>query len=187
MKIAILGAGAWGTALAVALAERQQVLLWGRNRALIDTAALRRENNTALPGIALPAKLALSADFDAAIAHCTVPVGDDALLIDRQTLGLPCCQSTIQTVHVCESSRLQTGCRPRGLHAAGAYYYHRARLEFVDLRHARGEFLRRNILGIAQMAGSEFNAASHIENQCFPLIDQLGGLQGTDLTATALQ
>lgn len=81
MKIAILGAGAWGTALAVALAERQQVLLWGRNRALIDTAALRRENNTALPGIALPAKLALSADFDAAIAHCTVPVGDDALLI----------------------------------------------------------------------------------------------------------
>ena len=31
MNIALLGAGAWGTALATALAPRQSVLLWARN------------------------------------------------------------------------------------------------------------------------------------------------------------
>ena len=30
-KITVLGAGAWGTAVAIALAARHDVLLWGRN------------------------------------------------------------------------------------------------------------------------------------------------------------
>ncbi|HWZ49607.1 MAG TPA: 2-dehydropantoate 2-reductase N-terminal domain-containing protein, partial [Herbaspirillum sp.] len=44
MKITILGAGAWGTALAIALAKRHQVLLWGRHRAVLDTMQNDREN-----------------------------------------------------------------------------------------------------------------------------------------------
>jgi glycerol-3-phosphate dehydrogenase (NAD(P)+) len=61
MKILLLGAGAWGTALAVSAAQRNQVSLWARDPA--QAAALRsaRENVRYLPGIALPPSLALLA------------------------------------------------------------------------------------------------------------------------------
>ena len=81
MKIAILGAGAWGTALAVTLAPRHSVLLWGRNAAVMQNAATHRENRPSLPGIALPGTLSLSADLDAAIAHCNSAAAGNALLI----------------------------------------------------------------------------------------------------------
>ncbi|HEX7644176.1 MAG TPA: NAD(P)H-dependent glycerol-3-phosphate dehydrogenase [Burkholderiaceae bacterium] len=69
MKIGIFGAGAWGTALAIALAGRHDVLLWGRGEAAMANAAATRENTAYLPGIALPEQLRLTSDFDAAIAH----------------------------------------------------------------------------------------------------------------------
>jgi glycerol-3-phosphate dehydrogenase (NAD(P)+) len=77
MNITILGAGAWGTALALALSERHRVLLWGRNAARMTDIADRHENRAALPGFVLPPNLAISADFDAAVAH----VGAHGLLI----------------------------------------------------------------------------------------------------------
>jgi len=69
MKIAILGAGAWGTALAVAAAARHEVCLWARDAA--QAAAMTRErcNRRYLDGIALPAALAVTADLGAALAH----------------------------------------------------------------------------------------------------------------------
>ncbi|MFT5642682.1 MAG: glycerol-3-phosphate dehydrogenase (NAD(P)+) [Janthinobacterium sp.] len=76
--ITVLGAGAWGTALAIALAQRNQVLLWGRNDALMQSMAAQRENTAYLPGATLPPELAVSADFDAALAHAQ---GTGALLI----------------------------------------------------------------------------------------------------------
>jgi len=79
MNITILGAGAWGTALAITLAERHRVLLWGRNEATMRDAAARRENTAYLPGFPLPDSLTLGADLDAAAAHVAAP--HDALLI----------------------------------------------------------------------------------------------------------
>lgn len=76
MNVSILGAGAWGTALAIALAERHPVLLWGRDAAAMQDAAARRENVAYFPGFPLPAPLALSSDLDAAVAHA-----QDGLLI----------------------------------------------------------------------------------------------------------
>jgi glycerol-3-phosphate dehydrogenase (NAD(P)+) len=77
MKITIFGAGAWGTALALSLAARHQVVLWGRNQEAMRAAAAQRENTAYLPGFTLPDTLLLSADFEAAVAH----VGTDGLLI----------------------------------------------------------------------------------------------------------
>ncbi len=77
MRIAILGAGAWGTALGIALAARHDVLLWGRNREAMAAAAQHRENSAYLPGCRLPDALQPSADFAAALAH----VADGGLLI----------------------------------------------------------------------------------------------------------
>ncbi len=78
MNISIFGAGAWGTALALALAERNAVFLWGRDTSAMADAAAKRENAVYLPGFTLPPNLIISADFDAALAHVSTP---DSLLI----------------------------------------------------------------------------------------------------------
>jgi glycerol-3-phosphate dehydrogenase (NAD(P)+) len=57
LKIVILGAGAWGTALAVNAAGRHDVTLWARDEAQAATMAATRENARYLSGIALPASL----------------------------------------------------------------------------------------------------------------------------------
>lgn len=68
MKIAVLGAGAWGTAIAVSLAARHEVALWGRDPGQCRDIAAARRNQRYLPEIALPPQLALEADFAAAVA-----------------------------------------------------------------------------------------------------------------------
>ena len=65
--LAILGAGAWGTALAIALAPRRRVTLWGRNRQAMAAMAEHRVNQAYLPGVALPPALSLTSDLDAAL------------------------------------------------------------------------------------------------------------------------
>ncbi|HSN31946.1 MAG TPA: glycerol-3-phosphate dehydrogenase, partial [Ideonella sp.] len=69
MKLAFLGAGAWGTALAAAVAARSDSLLWARDARQVEAMLTSRRNERYLPGIELPAALALSADFDRATAH----------------------------------------------------------------------------------------------------------------------
>jgi glycerol-3-phosphate dehydrogenase (NAD(P)+) len=56
-KITVLGAGAWGTAVAMALAARHDVLLWGRNAAAMRDVAASREHRAYGPGCALPPAL----------------------------------------------------------------------------------------------------------------------------------
>jgi len=81
-NITILGAGAWGTAVAIALAARHDVLLWGRNPEQMAETAAARENLAYLRGFPLPEALRVTADFNAAIAHVTeAPAGSTALLI----------------------------------------------------------------------------------------------------------
>jgi len=81
MNVSILGAGAWGTALAIALADRHKVVLWGRGEAMMRDAAARRES-AYLPGFLLPDSLVVSADFDSAVAHVdSTSVANGSLLI----------------------------------------------------------------------------------------------------------
>jgi glycerol-3-phosphate dehydrogenase (NAD(P)+) len=61
MKILLVGAGAWGTALAVSAAVTgRDVTLWARNAVLLQTMQADRTNARYLPGIALPASLQLA-------------------------------------------------------------------------------------------------------------------------------
>jgi glycerol-3-phosphate dehydrogenase (NAD(P)+) len=69
VKIAVLGAGAWGTALAAAAAPRHEVLLYARDAALAARMGLERRNTRYLPEIVLPAPLAVIADRALALAH----------------------------------------------------------------------------------------------------------------------
>jgi glycerol-3-phosphate dehydrogenase (NAD(P)+) len=53
--VAVLGAGSWGTALAVHLGRvGHDVRLWGRDRALVDEMAARRANAVYLPDVQFP-------------------------------------------------------------------------------------------------------------------------------------
>jgi glycerol-3-phosphate dehydrogenase (NAD(P)+) len=69
MNVSVLGAGAWGTALAVSVAPRHATWLWARDPAQAKATAAARENARDLPGVALPDALQVTADFDAAVAH----------------------------------------------------------------------------------------------------------------------
>ena len=68
MKIAVFGAGAWGTALAVNACARQPVALWAREAAQAEALRAHRENRKYLPGIALPGSLDIVEGDPAAVA-----------------------------------------------------------------------------------------------------------------------
>jgi glycerol-3-phosphate dehydrogenase (NAD(P)+) len=72
-KVSVLGAGAWGTAVAMALAQRHDVLLWARDGAALQDMARTRENTHYLPGYRFPERLQMAAGFDAALAHVAEP------------------------------------------------------------------------------------------------------------------
>src|SRR5512143_1241676 len=67
--IGILGAGAWGTALAVHLARRSdlRIVLWARDAAQARTLAAERVNAKYLPGVPLPERLAVEPALQVAV------------------------------------------------------------------------------------------------------------------------
>jgi glycerol-3-phosphate dehydrogenase (NAD(P)+) len=66
-KVAVFGAGSWGTAFAKVLADAgNQVALWGRREELCEVITTRHENPDYLPGIELPE--AITATHDPAAA-----------------------------------------------------------------------------------------------------------------------
>ncbi len=69
MNLTVLGAGAWGTALAVSTAARHPTRLWARDAAQAAQMHATRANSRYLPGVALPRSLHIDADLDAALAH----------------------------------------------------------------------------------------------------------------------
>jgi len=89
MNVSVLGAGAWGTALAVSVASRHPTLLWARDAAQADSITATRENGRYLPGVALPDGLGVTADFDAAVAHAR----DGLIVIGTPMAGL---QATLE-------------------------------------------------------------------------------------------
>ena len=79
-RIAILGAGAWGTALAISLARRggHEVTLWCHSPALADQLTENGENLPYLPGFMLPVDIEVTSDlpgaiFEADILLCVTP------------------------------------------------------------------------------------------------------------------
>jgi len=69
--IAVLGAGSWGTALALQLARKDlQVNLWGHDPAHIERLCADRENVEFLPGFPLPDNIHPQQSLQAAIAGC---------------------------------------------------------------------------------------------------------------------
>lgn len=77
VRIAVLGAGSWGTALAVLLArDGSEVRLWGHLRVDVEHLRADRENKQFLPGVAFPDGIEPLTDLEAAVAGV-----DEVLLV----------------------------------------------------------------------------------------------------------
>jgi len=81
-EIGVLGAGAWGTALAATLAPRHGVRLWARDPAQARAIAAARRNQRYLPEIELPAALRVTGELQVALE------GADLLLAATPVAGL---------------------------------------------------------------------------------------------------
>jgi len=68
-RIAVIGAGSWGTALAVHCARAgHDVALWGRDPALVDEISQTRENARYLPGVAIDGRIIPTSSLEQALA-----------------------------------------------------------------------------------------------------------------------
>jgi glycerol-3-phosphate dehydrogenase (NAD(P)+) len=74
-QVSVLGAGSWGTAFSLVLADAgNDVTLWARREEVCDTINRRRENTDYLPGVALPPTVIATHDTERALAHAEVVV-----------------------------------------------------------------------------------------------------------------
>lgn len=113
MNIAVLGAGAWGTALAIAWAGEHRVRLWSREPEHAAVMARERENRAFLPGFPFPAQLLPTGDLAAAVA------GADIAVIATPVAGLRTTAEALRRqgfagrlVWVCKGFEAGSGCLP---------------------------------------------------------------------------
>jgi len=82
-KVAVFGAGSWGTAFSVVLADAgNDVMVWGRREDMCTAINDRRENTEYLPGIELPEAISATHDPERALSRAEVVV----LAVPSQTL-----------------------------------------------------------------------------------------------------
>jgi glycerol-3-phosphate dehydrogenase (NAD(P)+) len=83
MRAAVFGAGSWGTAFSIVLADAgTDVVLWGRRAELIETIAEKHENPDYLPGIEIPTRVTPTTDPGTALEGADFVV----LAVPAQTL-----------------------------------------------------------------------------------------------------
>lgn len=82
-RVAVLGAGSWGTAFSIVLADAgNEVTLWARREEVCETINGERENADYLPGIQLPASVSATHDTEKAVHGADIVV----LAVPSQTL-----------------------------------------------------------------------------------------------------
>lgn len=124
MKVAVLGAGAWGSALASHVARRHDAVLWARDAALLGRMRETGRNDAYLPGARLSERLKYEADLSRALAHGG---GDDALcVVATPVAGLQAlCERMLaaaavpaRLIWVCKGFDARSQCLPHEIVAA---------------------------------------------------------------------
>jgi glycerol-3-phosphate dehydrogenase (NAD(P)+) len=116
MRVAVLGAGAWGTAISCVLAARLEVTLWARDAAQAVAIGTSRRNERYLPGFELPSTVKVTADLAQAtsgvqLALAATPVAGLRDLLRH--LG-----SAVPVVWLCKGFEEGTGELPHQIAAA---------------------------------------------------------------------
>jgi glycerol-3-phosphate dehydrogenase (NAD(P)+) len=110
MRVAVLGAGAWGTAIAAVLAARLQVSLWAQRAEHAQAIAATRRNERYLPGIDLPKPVAVTSDLPHAVG------GAQLVLVATPVSGLrdvlQRLDGVARVVWLCKGFEEETGLLP---------------------------------------------------------------------------
>jgi len=120
-RVTVLGAGSWGTALAIQLARAgNSVFLWGRSSAQVQQMGADGSNERYLPGCQFPTDLLPVSDFDEAVGLSDVLLISvpshgfrDALLRVKETLG-----ERVRSIKLCWATKgfeLSSGALPHQL------------------------------------------------------------------------
>jgi glycerol-3-phosphate dehydrogenase (NAD(P)+) len=103
MNIAVLGSGAWGTALAASFAPRHQVTLWARDAEQVEAMRGARRNQRYLPDIAFPPELGLSSDLNETLSGAELVIVAVPVAALRSTLQLlAALPSPVSVIWVCK-------------------------------------------------------------------------------------
>ncbi len=88
MKAAVVGAGSWGTALALVLqGNGHRVSLWSHERDVVDAVAASGENGIYLPGVPIPPELRVTTDLEEALAEAQVVISVSPAQFVRQVMS----------------------------------------------------------------------------------------------------
>ena len=129
MNISLLGAGAWGTALAIAFGDKHEVTLWSREEDVAVDLKNSRENRKFFPGHKIPDSVLVTTDFSAAVASAALLVIATPIAGLRPTLErLKALAVTTPLLWVCKGFEAETGKLPHqvvgevlgGQHVCGA-------------------------------------------------------------------
>lgn len=113
MNIAILGAGAWGTALAISLSAQHRVTLWGRDAAQVAAMAATRRNQHYLPEIPLPTELRITHELGVALAGAELVLVVVPVSALRATLGqIAVLTGPVPVVWACKGFESETALLP---------------------------------------------------------------------------
>ena len=119
MKLAVLGAGAWGTAISISLARHHSLVLWARDAQQAREIAATRTNQRYLPGFSVPDAIAVTAELAAALDAC------DVILVATTTAGLrptlkrlAAAGNTAPLVWLCKGFEAETAQLPHRIAAA---------------------------------------------------------------------
>ena len=104
--IGIVGAGSWGTALAILLARNgRAVRLWSVDKSELDPLPTERENKRYLPGVRFPEPLTIEFELPKLVAAC------DDLLVVVPSHGF---RSTLAQIAACKPRKLRLAWATKG-------------------------------------------------------------------------
>jgi glycerol-3-phosphate dehydrogenase (NAD(P)+) len=111
MNLTVLGAGAWGTAIAIAASARHPTRLWARDATQAAQMRSMRRNARYLPEVALPPALQISADLAGSLAHAQgglLIIATPMAALDEMLRALPA-QAAPGTLWLCKGFQDGTG------------------------------------------------------------------------------
>jgi glycerol-3-phosphate dehydrogenase (NAD(P)+) len=136
MRIAVIGAGSWGTALAAAASARHETLLLARSTDAAAAMAQSRENTRYMPGVALPEALRISASYDEMLAHAFGADESPLFILGVPMAGLAdaCRQLALHVDAIGRPASMVWTCK--GIDADTGRLPHEIAIEELDASHA---------------------------------------------------
>jgi glycerol-3-phosphate dehydrogenase (NAD(P)+) len=112
-RVAVLGAGAWGTAIAAVLSSRLEVALWARDAAQALAISRDRRNERYLPGIALPGTVSIHSSLEESVNGATLALAATPVAGLREVLP----KVKLPLVWLCKGFEEGTGLLPHEIAA----------------------------------------------------------------------